>query len=95
MEIINGFYIPNLDEEVGEDGDFHYNYIEVDAYNTIHDCFYDTQGYTIDIFKIYQLYNAMPREIVDLAKMWGWDDTEVRDKVYVLLEDIKFKLKGD
>ncbi|QNR65481.1 hypothetical protein IAQ67_16470 [Paenibacillus peoriae] len=35
------------------------------------------------------IFNLIPQRIKLLAEEWGWDETEVRDYIYVLIRDNK------
>ncbi|AYP68155.1 hypothetical protein PQE75_gp023 [Bacillus phage vB_BcoS-136] len=89
MEEINGRYkipIPCPDGIVGC-AVIHKALVDVDAFNNIHDCYYDVYGFKPTETVIALIYKQLPREIHDLGKQWGWNDTEVGDKVYRWMKD--------
>ena len=47
----------------------------------IHDCHISMCIGVPDIEIIYSIYKNLPHEVKLLAKQWGWNDTEVRDKI--------------
>jgi hypothetical protein len=53
----------------------------------IHDCFVSVKGKTPSVTEIALIADQLPFQISKLAEMWGWDDTEVRDKAYVWIQD--------
>ncbi|QOV08429.1 hypothetical protein Kirov_230 [Bacillus phage Kirov] len=73
--------IPCPDGEIGC-AVCHYAFIDEDAYDQIHDCYYDTQGRKPSETVVALLYAEIPMDIKAIAIQWGWNDTEVRDKVY-------------
>lgn len=83
MEEINGRYkisIPCPDGDMGC-GVCHYAHIKVDAFNQIHDRYYDEYGKAPSETVVALIFPLIPMEIKGLASQWGWDDTEVREKV--------------
>lgn len=86
MEEVNGYYkiaVPCPDRIIGC-AVCHYAYIPVDAYNQIHDCYYDTYDRVPSENNIPEMYMQLRQDdnIRNLATRWGWDDTEVREAVY-------------
>ena len=84
MQEINGryrFQIPCPDDIVGC-GVCHYGMMDIDAYNAIHDCYFDIHNHTPENHIIYKLYKNIPNNIKNEAISWGWCDTVVRDYVY-------------
>lgn len=84
MQEINGRYkirIPCPDGRAGC-GVCHYAHIDVDAYNTIHDCYVDNYNVKPIDSIVARIFKVLPKEIHDLAKQWDWNDTEVRDMVH-------------
>lgn len=64
----------------------------MDAHVYIHDCFVEAyldedEGPTS--MQILNIYNQLPERIRDLAEMWGWGDTEVREDIYKWLKTKK------
>lgn len=57
-------------------------FVADDAYNMIHDCYYDVFGLTPSDIEIVKIYNSLPIEIKLLAERWGWGDTEVRSEIF-------------
>ncbi|MDR6779402.1 MULTISPECIES: hypothetical protein [Paenibacillus] len=43
--------------------------------------------------QIAAIINLIPDRIKTLAEEWGWNDTEVRDFIYVLIRDNKEKFQ--
>lgn len=44
--------------------------------------YFEIHGINPTIETAIQIAKQLPREIYTLARQWGWNDTEVRDKVY-------------
>ncbi|WP_182006340.1 hypothetical protein [Priestia aryabhattai] len=89
MEMINGKYkirIPCPDDIKGC-GVCHYAWLDEDAYNQVHDCYYDTYKFKPNETTVAQTYNMLPKEIPNKAKEWGWHDTEVRDEIYAWMKE--------
>lgn len=59
-----------------------------DAYNCIHDRYVDVYSITPskDSTAVGDIYRAIPDSVKRLAEEWGWNDTEVREKVYEVVE---------
>lgn len=55
----------------------------------IHDCYIDVYNETPSHQTIANLIAALPSDIKMLAEQWGWNDTEVANKVYVWLKEEK------
>ncbi|RFU68399.1 hypothetical protein [Bacillus sp. V59.32b] len=53
----------------------------------IQDCFIDTLGMPPSDEQIETVIKNMPEELVNLAEQSGENDSEVRDKVYVWLNE--------
>lgn len=86
MEEVNGFYkiaIPWPDNIKGC-AVCYYAHIPVDAFNQIHDCYYDTYGKVPSENNMPKMYVQLRKNdnIRNLATRWGWDDTEVREAIY-------------
>jgi ABC-type uncharacterized transport system ATPase subunit len=91
MKEINGKYkisIPCPDGHEGC-GVCHYAFIPVDAFNQIHDRYYDTYGRMPSERIVAQIYPQIRQDdrIRNLANQWGWDDTEVREAVSEWMEE--------
>lgn len=56
----------------------------------VFECFYDIYEVIPEDYILEGIMKQLPTEISLLAIQWGWDDTEVRDKVYRFVRD-KFK----
>jgi len=56
--------------------------IDSDAFNQIHDRYYDHYGKIPSESIILQIHKLLPKDIYLLAEQWGWNDTEVGDKIY-------------
>ncbi|WP_211344096.1 hypothetical protein [Robertmurraya siralis] len=69
----------------------HHVFIDDDAHNIIHDCYYDVFGLTPNNIEIIEIYNSLPKENKLLAERWGWNDTEVREEVYRFIRDLMDK----
>lgn len=54
---------------------------------TIHDCYVSVKGAVPSEEMISDIQAKLPKHILHLAEEWGWDDTEVRDGVYVWIEE--------
>lgn len=83
MQEINGRYkirIPCPDGRVGC-GVCHYAWIEVDAFNQIYDRYVDSYNTKPTERIVVQIHKQLPQGIHNLAKQWGWSDTEVREMV--------------
>lgn len=39
-----------------------------------------------------EIVMMLPDEITHLANQWGWNDTEVREKIYALIESKKIRI---
>lgn len=59
---------------------------------TIHDCFVSVIGVQPSEEEIETICKSLPSRIKHLGEEWGWYDTEVRDGVYVWIEE-KYKQK--
>ncbi|MWV44923.1 hypothetical protein GRF59_14975 [Paenibacillus sp. HJL G12] len=57
----------------------------------IRSSYIDINNIAPDEAQITAIINLIPDRIKDLADEWGWDDTEVRDFIYVLIRDSKFE----
>lgn len=72
MEEINVHYkirIPCPDGR-GDCGVCHYAWVEVDAFNQIHECYYDNYGLVPSKSIVAQIYKQLPKDIHSLAKEW-------------------------
>lgn len=49
--------------------------------------YYEIQGSNPTTETILKIAKQIPKDIHGLAKQWGWNDTEVRDKVYRFIMD--------
>ena len=58
-----------------------------DIYNTINDCYVDVYGVKLTEEAFKRTYELLPKEIKSLATQWGWNDTEVGDKICRWLRD--------
>lgn len=47
----------------------------------IHDCYYEIYGIAPNLVTIIVLAKQMPEEILELGEKWGWNDTEVANKI--------------
>ncbi|GIN25500.1 hypothetical protein J31TS2_20800 [Bacillus licheniformis] len=56
--------------------------IDSDAFNQIHDTYYDYYGKIPSESIILQIHKLLPKDIHLLAEQWGWNDTEVGNKIY-------------
>jgi hypothetical protein len=56
----------------------------------IHDCFVDLNDERPESYQVAMIMKEIPNDIITLAKQWGWNDTEVRDKVYLWMKE-RFK----
>lgn len=86
------------DHKLREAVNEHFQLVEMPDMNAsvyIHDCFVeayfdetgdDGQPTSIQILNIYE---QLPKRIKDLAEMWGWGDTEVREDIYKWLKTKK------
>jgi hypothetical protein len=64
----------------------HYMWIDEDAYNVIHDCYYDKFNKAPNKYGLIGgIYLSLPDEIKLLAENWGWNDTEIRENINSLL----------
>src|SRR6185312_357140 len=84
MQEINGRYkirIPCPDGIKGC-GVCHYAFIDTDAFNQIHDSYYDNYGRVPTESIVVQIHKQLPKDIHSLGKQWGWNDTEVGDKIH-------------
>jgi aldehyde:ferredoxin oxidoreductase len=61
--------------------------MEQDRYNQIHDRLHDAVGGKANIRDIYFVSEQLPRDIKLLAEQFGWDDTEVSEKVYTWITE--------
>lgn len=59
-----------------------YNKLEESEQDSVHDAIYEGLSNKELIDKIDVLFDLIPEDIVELAMEWGWNDTEVGDKVY-------------
>lgn len=59
--------------------------------DTIKSCYYDINGKEPTIETILKIAKEMPKEIHQLASQWDWNDTEVRDQVYIWIRDSYMK----
>ncbi|MCY9738163.1 hypothetical protein M5X17_31210 [Paenibacillus alvei] len=59
---------------------------KVDLRIQIQDRFYDIVGIKPSEEQINNIESSLPAEIKALASQWGWDDTEVRDKVFAWIQ---------
>lgn len=85
MEEVNGRYkisIPCPDGVIGC-AVCYYAFIPVDAFNQIHDRYYDEYGETPSERIVAEIYLQIRQNdrIRNLANEWGWEDTEVREVV--------------
>jgi hypothetical protein len=55
--------------------------------DTINDCFVDVYNRRPFAIEIEHIQKHMPKEIKILAEQWGWNDTEVRDKIYRFIKE--------
>lgn len=55
--------------------------------DSIHDCYVSVVGKVPTEEQIQSIFNQLPNDIKHLADQWGWNDTEVGDKVYVWIRD--------
>lgn len=55
----------------------------------LHDCYVDAFGEIVSTEFIRELYLQVPLDIKQLAVQWGWDDSDVRDKLYVWMKEEK------
>lgn len=88
MKEINGkyrFQIPCPDNIIGC-AVCHYGVMDIDAYNTIHDCHVDVYGHQPEDYIVYGLYKNIPDNIKHEAISWGWYDTVVREMIYEWME---------
>lgn len=58
-----------------------------DRNDVINDCFVDIVGRTTTMKERHFINEHLPRGIKILAEQWGWNDTEVGDKVYLWIKD--------
>lgn len=68
------------------------NSLEEDAINVIHDAYYDIVDLEPSDYMIEKIHSQLPSTIILSAKQWGWNDTEVREKVYKWIEEHKADL---
>lgn len=57
-----------------------------DRSNQIHDCFVDVFDRVPTRKELYFINVELPRDIKFLAEQWGWNDTEVRDKIFTWIK---------
>jgi hypothetical protein len=57
--------------------------------DTINDCFIDVIGVVPNQEQIKKIAEQLPSSIKNLAAEWGWNDTEVGDKVFRWIEKEK------
>lgn len=62
-------------------------------YESVADCYYDILNESLTTKRFHYIETVLPEEINQLAEYWGWNDTEVRDKVFVWVNDNKEKFK--
>lgn len=55
--------------------------------DSIHDCFVSVTGGVPSEDQIQSIFNQLPSNIKHLADQWGWNDTEVGDKVFVWIRE--------
>lgn len=55
----------------------------------LHDIIYDVYGISMSNNDVLAYAGTLPYEIHSLAKEWGWQDTEVKDMIYVLIQERK------
>ncbi|KKB71982.1 MULTISPECIES: hypothetical protein [Bacillus] len=55
----------------------------------IHDCFVSVYGRVPNKMELKIIAKTLPAEIKFLAEQWGWNDTEVGDKVFCWIEQMK------
>ena len=79
--------IPCPDGRGYDCGVCHHALLERDAYEQIHDRYYDTYGKQPVESVIGQIYKMLPREIILLGREWGFNDTEVREKIGKWMQD--------
>ncbi|MFT4448707.1 hypothetical protein ACMXZI_15520 [Bacillus subtilis] len=65
----------------------HYLWIDEDAYDQIFDCYYDYYGKKLAPSSVVKIHKHLPKDIHLLAEEWGWNDTEVREKIYKWLRE--------
>ncbi|MEK5071780.1 hypothetical protein [Sporosarcina sp. FSL K6-1508] len=53
----------------------------------IHDSFVQVLGRKPSESETNRIANELPNHIIKLAEMWGWNDTEVGDNVYLWISD--------
>ncbi|WP_339181891.1 hypothetical protein NST56_10615 [Bacillus sp. FSL R5-0560] len=89
MEKINGRYRIKIPCPKGISGCAvcHYVWIDEEIYDQIHDCYYDFYGKKPDPTSVVQIHKHLPRDIHLLAEEWGWNDTEVGEKIYKWLRE--------
>lgn len=54
---------------------------------SIHDTYIDYTGISLNEKQIREVTERLPKEIVLKAEMWGGDDTEVQDKIFLWVRD--------
>jgi hypothetical protein len=104
MEVINGKYkiiipCPDKDECCGV---CHYAWVEEEAFNQIHDRYYDTYNVEPSEADVAQVYKMLPEKLYNMAKEWGWYDTEVREAIsfwmkerHIIIDPLQWeKMKG-
>ncbi|ARC67860.1 hypothetical protein ABEV78_12315 [Bacillus licheniformis] len=55
----------------------------------IYDCFVSVYGRVPNKIELKFIAKALPAEINFLADQWGWNDTEVGEKVFYWIEQMK------
>ena len=53
----------------------------------IEESYYDIYGIVPHVSVGINIAKQLPKNIHTLAKRWGWNDTEVRDRVYRFIRD--------
>jgi hypothetical protein len=56
-------------------------FIDDEILTQIHDCYYNVYKISLKDIEVSRIYAKLPIEIKDLALVWGWNDTEVREKI--------------
>ncbi|MEJ1517933.1 hypothetical protein R3O67_32695 [Bacillus cereus] len=62
--------------------------------NAIHDCYVSVTGKVPTKEQIKTIEALLPTRVKHLADEWSWNDTEVRDTIYVLIEDSLDKIQS-
>jgi len=61
-------------------------YITNPAIDVIYDATCEVKGFKPDAAEVVRIYRRIPERIHNEARIWGWQDTLVRESVYEFLE---------